>query len=349
MQRYLSFFKNLRHHKRRILFILIPVIILAFIFWPKPPKPIETQTVKIADITESLSATGNVDATSVNLTFLTGGKLAYLGVKKGDAVKEGQVIATLDQRTVQKNLEIQMRAYAKERDAFEKTKNDNHDHTPANALSDDMRRILQNSQYDLEDAVASVELQDLAKQQSVLISPIAGVVTRADVDTAGINIGATTTFTVADLSESTFNIDIDEADIAKVKVGQQVNILLDAYPDKTITVPVKSIDFASHTTSTGGTVYTVEIILPAQTALQYRIGMNGDAEIITNEKKHVLTAPLSSIVDDKFVYVKNKNNFEKRTVKLGLHNDTDAEIASGLNAGEEVAIDPTEAEKMVKK
>ena len=345
MQRYLSFFKNIRHHKRRLLFILIPVIILAFVFWPKPPKPIETQTVKISDITESLSATGTVDATAVNLNFLSGGKLVYLGIKKGDHVTAGQTVATLDQRTVQKNLETNLRTYSEQRNTFDQTGVNNKD----KVLNDDLRRILQNNQYDLEKAVISVELQDLAKQQSILTSPITGVVTKADVQTAGVNVSATTAFTIVDLSSATFNIDIDEADIAKVKVGQQVKITLDAYPDNTMTVPVKSIDYASHATSTGGTVYTVAITLPSHTALQYRIGMNGDAEIITNEKKHVLTAPLSSIVDDKAIYVKKQNYFEKRSIKLGLRNDTDAEIISGLSAGEEVAIDPTEAEKLVKK
>jgi HlyD family secretion protein len=84
--------------------------------------------------------------------------------------------------------------------------------------------------------------------------------------------------------------------------------------------------------------------------------MNGDAEIITNQKENVLTIPLSSIVDDEYVYVKinpdrigTSSRFEKRNVKTGLSNETDIEIKSGLKLGEEVAIDPTEAEKRVKK
>lgn len=339
----------MKNHKRKTALIAIPLIILAIIFWPRPQKPIETQTVKRQDIIESLSATGVVDATSVNLNFLSSSKLVYLGVKKGDHVTAGQTIAVLDQRTVQKNLENTLRSYAKQRETFDQTRKNNQNRTPEEALNDSMKQILQDNQYDLETAVASVELQDLAKQQAVLTTPIAGVVTRADVEAAGLNVSPTTTFTVADLSNITFNIDIDEADIGKVIVGQKVKVNLDAYPDETFSVSVKSIDYASHATSTGGTVFTVEVTLPETTKFDYRIGMNGDAEIITNEKKNVLAAPLSSIVDDKYVYVKNGHNFEKRNIKIGLRNDTDAEIRSGLTAGEEVAIDPTEAEKLVKK
>lgn len=337
-------------HKRRLFFLLIPLAVLTFFLWPRPQKPIEVQAVKKQDIVESLSATGTIySQTSVDLKFLSAGKLVYLGVKKGDTVKAGQTIGVLDQRTVQKNLETELRDYAQQRNTFDSTKEDNQNRTPEQALNDDMKRILQNSQYDLEKAVISVELQDLAKQQAVLISPIDGIVTAADVLIAGVNVTTTTTFAIADPTNLIFKIEIDEADIGKVKLDQKARVTLDSFPEKVLDLKVKSIDFAAHTTSTGGNVYTVEVSLPENTALQYRIGMNGDAEIVTNEKKNVLIAPLSSIIDDQYVYVKINDKFEKRKVSVGLRNDTDIEIKSGLKIGEEVALDPTEAEKRVMK
>ncbi len=348
--RVFGYFSNLKNHKRRTLLILIPLIILLFIFWPRPPKPIETATVKKGNIEESITATGTVNADYVNLTFLAGGKLAYVGVKQGSNVRAGQTIASLDQQSVQKNLEIQLRAYAKQRETFDQTNQANNNHTPQDALNDSMKRILQDNQYDLENAVASVELQDLARQQSILTTPISGTVTKADATIVGINIPATTTYTVANFSKSTLDIDIDEADIGKVSVGQPVKITLDAYPDQSFTAIVTSIDFASHTTSTGGTAYTVEAALPNNRDFVYRLGMSADAEIITNEKNNVLLMPLSSVTDDNYVYVKSsKNTYEKRKVKLGLQNDTDTEVIFGLQEGDIVALDPTEAKKLVKK
>lgn len=347
MKRRLHVIKNyILNHKKKTLLILIPIIILAIIFWPRPQKSLEVESVKKQNIVESLPATGTVSSeTSVDLHFLSAGKLVYLGVKKGNFVKQGQTIGVLDQRTVQKNLETELRDYAQQRNSFDNTLEDNKD----KAISDDIKRILQNNQYDLEKAVISVELQDLAKQQAVLTSPISGIVISADVVTAGVNISTTTNFTIADPDHLIFKIDIDEADIGKVKIDQKVKIILDAFPEETFTLKVKSIDFAAHTTTTGGNVYTVEVALPENTALQYRIGMNGDAEIITNEKKNVLTVPLSSLLDDNHVYVKTNGKFEKRKITTGLRNDTDVEIKSGLKAGEEVALDPVEAEKSVGK
>lgn len=345
-----NYTKSLKHHKRRLLILLIPLIVLTIIFWPRPQKPIGVQAAEKHDLVESISATGTVSSeTSVDLHFLSAGKLAYLGVKKGDLVKAGQVIANLDLRTVQKNLETELRDYASQRITFDQTRTDNQNRTPDEALNDSMKHILQNNQYDLEKAVISVELQDLARQQAILVSPINGIITATDVTTSGVNVTTTTTFTIADPKNLIFKIDIDEADIGKVKLDQKAKVTLDAFPDKTLDLKIKSIDFASHTTSTGGNVFTVEVLLPDNTDLLYRIGLNGDAEIVTNEKKNVLTIPLSSLFDDNFVYVKTGGKFEKRKVSTGLSNDTQTEIKSGLKAGEEVALDPTEAEKRAKK
>lgn len=335
-------------HKKLLLFLAILFVVLLIIFWPKKTPPIETQTAKQTNIVASLSATGSVDSTtSVNLNFLAAGKLVYLGVKKGDVVKKGQTIAILDQRTMQKNLESALRDYSKQRNTFDQTKENNQNRTPEGALTDSMARILEDNQYDLDKAVISVELEDLARQQSVLTSPIAGIVTRVDVLATGVNVATTTTFTIADPKQLVFKMDIDEADIGKIRSGQPVTVTLDAYPDKTLDLTVSSIDFATHTTDTGGDAYTVEAALPDNSDLAYRIGMNGDAEIITSKRDDVVTIPLASIQDDKYVYVKTKNGFEKRKVKLGIQNDTDAEATSGVNAGEQIALSPDDAQKLV--
>ncbi|HVZ58531.1 MAG TPA: efflux RND transporter periplasmic adaptor subunit, partial [Patescibacteria group bacterium] len=303
-----------------------------------------TQTVEPHDITQTVSASGTVDSlSSVNLNFLAGGKLAYLGVKEGDTVNKGEVIATLDQRTAKVNLENALIDYSKERNTFDQTIEDNNGHTPSNALTDAMKRILEDNQYDLDKAVNSVELDSLAQEQSTLTTPIAGIVTRADVETAGVNVGATTTFTVADPNSLVFKEDVDESDIGQVHVGQAMSISLDAYPDKTIRTTVKSIDFASHTTSTGGTAYTVEGDLPVSGQL-YRIGMNGDGDIIVASALHTLTIPLSSLIDETHVYVKTGQTFLRKTVKLGIQSDTDAQVLSGLSPGDKVALTPDDVE-----
>lgn len=343
MKKIASIFKFLANRKRITIPAIIVILILAFIFRPRAPKPPATQKVSRGDIVQSVSITGSVTAeNSVNLSFLVSGKLVYLGVHKGDLVQPFQTIATLDERTAQKNLEIALTAYSKQRLTFDQTQNDNQNRTPEQALNDKMRRLLQDNQYDLNKSVQSVELQALTKETSILSTPIKGIVTREDVTSAGLNVFPQTTFTVTDPNSLDFTMEVDETDIGMVKTGDEVQLKLDSYPNKTINLAVDNIDFVTHKTSTGGDAYNVKAKITGDNSdYHLRIGMNGNAEIITKKKNNVLVIPLSSIVDNDKVVVKTQKGYVKKTIKIGLQNDTSAEILSGLRAGEEIVTEPT--------
>jgi len=329
-------------HKWIIIPLVLIVSIALFFFWPKPAKPIPTEVVKKQDFIQTISITGTIAAEkSVDLNFLAGGLLTYLNVNKGDTVTQYQTIATLDQKTVEKNLKASLITYSKQRNTFDQYTLDQQANKPQDALNDRMKRLLQNNQYDLDTAINSVELQDIVRQNSVLSTPIAGIVTRADVKTAGVNITATTTFTVVDPTSLTFKMEVDEADISKVKEGQQVDIVLGSYPDKTIHLVVDSIDFVTHTTSSGGSAYDVKAKISPSDSSQYRVGMNGNAQIITEKKTGVISVSLASLIETDKIYVKVGNKYEKKTLKLGLQNDTSAEVLDGLSQGDTIVTNPT--------
>lgn len=333
-------------------FLLIPLviilIILAVVLCPRPQKEIETQTVNQGSITQAISASGTVEADkSVDLTFIAGGKLTYLGIKKGDTVKAGQTIALVDQRTLQKNLENSLQQYLVERNTFEQGREDNNAPTPDDAVNDDIKYLLQTNQFNLNSSVIQVELQAIAKEQSVLTTPISGIVTNVGVKTAGVNITPSTVFSIADPTTLVFQVQVDEADIGKIKVGDSLNLSLDAYPDDNIQLQVSSIDFTSQESDTGGTVFNVKANLPLDGSERYRIGMNGDAEIIIAERNDVPVISIASITDDNAVYVKDGDTWEKRKVETGIQSDTEVEIVSGLKNGEEVALQPDDAAEQV--
>lgn len=329
-------------HKKITIPAIAALLILVLLLRPKAPQPPATTTIHRTTVTQTVSVSGTIAAKrSVNLTFPLGGTIAWVGVKKGDTVTAGQTIATLDERTAEKNLKSALIAYSLQRNTFDQNiANNNGISNPASALNDSMKRILQNNQYNLDQAVNSVELQDLARQQAILTSPIAGLVTRADAETAGVTATAATVYTITDPSSIVFDMDVDEADVSKITIGQNAKIVLDAYADKTITLPIVSIDFVSHATSSGGNAYTVEAQLGDNSGYRYRVGMNGNADIVTAESVGVLSVPLSAVTDDKFVYVQKGKKFIKTKVVLGLQSDTDAAVESGLKDGDIVALDP---------
>jgi len=341
MNIYKNVFSFIKHHKILSLIGVIIIAVLIFVFRPKSPPPPATQTVKRTNLVQSISVSGSVNAKKqVNLSFVSSGLVTYIGAQLGDTVTAGQTIAVLDQRTVLKNLQSSLTDYSKQRNTFDQNVDNNGGRiNPTDAVNDAMKRIIQNNQYDLNKAVVSVELQDLAKQQSVLVSPINGILTHADAVTAGSSVTATSVFTIVDPSSLVFAMDVDEADIGKVTVGQQVKLNLDAYPNANLTFPVTHIDFVSHTTTNGGNAFTVEVKLPQTIQYIYRVGMNGNAEITTAEKDHVLTIPITSVVDDQYIYVKTSGKYKKKNIVLGLQSDTDAEVVKGLHEGELIVLE----------
>lgn len=353
----ITMMKNIRYlltwlwkHKLVTALIILPLVTAVYYLIPKNKNVIETVEAKRQKIIQSITASGSiVSAQSVNLSFISSGKLTYLGTKKGDRVVRGQTIASLDQRTLKTNLVQTLEDYAKQRNTFDQTQDQYLDHTPADALSDAMKRILEDNQNDLDKAVNSVELQKLAIENSVLTSPIDGIVTRADVEVTGVNVSSTTTFTIADPDALMFNVEVDEADIGKIREEMVMEVTFDAFPDNKVPLIINFIDFTSHTSDAGATVYTVKASLQNTAESKYRIGMNGDAEIVLAEKNNALTIPLSCLIDENRVYIKKDKGFELRKVKTGLQSDVDIEILSGLKEGEIVVLIPEEVEKIINK
>jgi multidrug efflux pump subunit AcrA (membrane-fusion protein) len=146
---------------------------------------------------------------------------------------------------------------------------------------------------------------------------------------------------IADLDPTYFTANIDESDIAKVSPGQQVRIVLDAYPDETLSGEVVEIGLLSQSVAAGGTAFPVKIRLTDNKGVTLRLGMNGDTDIIVGTKKAALAIPLNAVTTregkDIAFQVKNKK-IKKREVGLGQATDDFYEVTKGLNAGDKVVI-----------
>lgn len=329
--------------------IITALIILALglvasktIFSKKNENPFTDHTkVKIGDIRDVISASGKIQSDSVaTLKFQTSGLLTYVGVKKGDIVEKGQLIASLDERELQKNLKKQLNDYMTSRWTLDEDKQVTY---KDRALSDTIKRLIDKDQFSLENDILDVELADIALKFAHIYSPINGIVTDIDAPSPGVNVtAATATFTVIDYNDIYFKIDVDEADIGRIEMGQPVDIRLDAYPTETFFGAISSIDFTSSVTSGGSTAFPIKVKFPDNSYLKFKIGMNGDSEIKINEIKNTRVLPTEFIFENKkgkFVYVEDKNNtLKKREITTGLENETTIEILSGLKKGETVFL-----------
>jgi RND family efflux transporter MFP subunit len=344
IRKIMSIFKVLRVSRRRLIALISAIIIPGSVYAAsqarvgpfKKTVKVETVRVKQADISQTISASGEITAdTQVDLKFQTSGQLTWVGVKEGDQVKKWQAVASLDKRELQKRLTKELNLYLRERTEFDDTQDTYKD----TALSDAIKRIKERAQIDLDQTVLDVEIRDITLKFATLLSPIDGIVVSIDTPVAGVNITpATAVFTIADPNTLIFEAEVDETDIRFIKESQKVRLILDAFPDEELAGQVTQLSFASRTSRGGGTVFPVKISLPKKESPAYRLGMNGDADFVVQSSKDALVIPIEALLPDNQVWVKRDETFEKIAIETKIESDTEVEVVNNLSEGDEIVI-----------
>ncbi len=329
--------------KWKLIVIILIIGFIAFFFYIKSKEnnkqTLTFQNPKIEKITKNLEVSGFIDAKQkAYMNFPLGGKIIYIGAKKGEYVHKGQTIASIDKRELNKQLKQNLNLYMKERWDWDQTLDDYED----DVLTDEDNRNIDKAQWDLDNSVISVELIDIALSNTNLHAPISGVLVDSPTEITNVYLSATDHFEIVDPKTLIFKAKIDEADIAHINVNQPAEINLDSFPDETIETYCSFIEYKS-TQSTSGTIYLVEFPIIGSNGLQkYRLGMNGDIKIILDSKNNALTIPLLATRERNgktYVDVKTgPSQYEQREIELGLESDEKVEVISGLTINDEVLI-----------
>lgn len=151
---------------------------------------------------------------------------------------------------------------------------------------------------------------------------------------------ASAPFSVVDLSALKFTAEVDEAEVDRVKEGMTVNVSLDSFPGEEIVSKVMRVNPVAQPTATGGTVFEVEIPLE-NTGKDILIGMKGDADIEVSSRGGAITIPVEALFSEggtDYVYVVENSVLNRTEITVGATTDTEVEVLSGLEAGQEVAL-----------
>jgi multidrug efflux pump subunit AcrA (membrane-fusion protein) len=161
---------------------------------------------------------------------------------------------------------------------------------------------------------------------------------------------------IPDLSEMRLELKMEEVDRGRLRIGQAVNVRVDAIPDKEFTAVLEWISPIATLVWKGWR--ESEKVFPAHAPLQQldarlRPGMSASAEIVIEKQPGVLLIPVraSFLHQGKpAVYVQRGQQFAIRTIEVGQRNDSEIIVLSGLGEGERVALeDPVEAAKRARK
>jgi len=181
-------------------------------------------------------------------------------------------------------------------------------------------------------------------QQSHLTAPFDGTVLAVSY-AVGDSVGpGQVAVQIADLTSMHVETVVDELDIAGIQLGQTVQVSLDALPDVSMVGEVAEIALAP---TAGGTAAEYPLVVELiDVDPRTRIGMTVALEILVERKDQALVVPnwalrFDSEADEIYVTIQTPQGPERRQVELGLRNESESEILSGLEPGLVVTISVT--------
>ena len=278
-----------------------------------------TAQAQLGDLKETVTATGTLKGLdSVDVGAQISGKLTKIYVDFNDHVTAGQLLAEIDTTSAQSKIDqsvaqvnaadaalvlakatlAQTKAqYVRSLDLSAKGLISSKDLDSAKADAD--RAAASISSAAAQATLARASLKDAQTQLSyaVIRSPIDGVVLARLVEpgqTVAASMSAPVLFTIArDLSQLLLYVDIDEADVGKVKEQQDATFLVDAWTGHNFISKVLSV----HNLPTAGqTVVTYQAVLSVDNSeLLLRPGMTATATITTEQRKGVLLVPNAAL------------------------------------------------------
>ena len=290
----------------------------------------KAQTVKVQpaakqDVKQNGSYSATVQAFAVNnIAPQSGSRIQKINVEVGDFVSKGQILAEMDRVQLDQaklrltNSETEL---ARLKQLYE-------------------QGGVAQSDYEAAELTCKVNKStyDNLLENTILRSPIGGVVSARNYDRGDMYAMAAPIFTVQQIVPVKLLVGISEADYTKVRKGDVVTLTVDALPGKTFSGSIRriypTIDPATHTVN-------IEVQVPNQSR-ELRPGMYAKVEVNFGHSTNIVV-PDAAVVrlqgsGQRNVFVVENGTAVQREVTLGRHFDGQYEILSGLTEGELVVV-----------
>ncbi|SMB79186.1 efflux RND transporter periplasmic adaptor subunit [Deinococcus hopiensis] len=200
---------------------------------------------------------------------------------------------------------------------------------------------LRSAQIAVQQAQAALTTAQKARTDLKVYAPISGVVSAVNATEGTVVLSGATLLTIIDDTTLNLPVQVDETEIAGVKVGQKAEVTLDAYDGQTFGGKVIRVSPGA-TQSNGISVFTATVSLN-NAGGQLRSGMTAEAEIIQSEAQGLLvpTKAVETVRTRSYVEVPGQGEGagpERVRVHTGATDGTNTVVTEGLEAGQEVIV-----------
>jgi RND family efflux transporter MFP subunit len=323
----------------------------------RPPAAVAVQSVKKGKIVREYVAGGQLAGirTAVVAPKISG-RVASVPVTAGQAVREGDVLLTLDSTDAENQVRQARAALAV---AQENKKLADVNRAGAKKQLERYRQLYEAGavpadtyeQYELkyEQAAAPVPEAQLAQAEAALAvyeanlanhtvrAPFGGVVAKVGVDPGEMVTSASPCVTLVDLNRVKVEVAVGEQEVNKIRPGQSCRVAVAAARSEPFPGTVTAVAPAADDKTKG---FTVEVTLDNPDGI-LKQGMYAEVSLVTDTAEDVLTVPVDAVLNRdgrRIVFVVEGGEAKERTVTVGLTDGRLAEIKDGLKEGEQVAV-----------
>lgn len=341
-----------------VLVVVIIAIVTGYKYYAQKQEEAKKPVVNIAQVQymsmkSIVSATGTIKPVeSVEVSSKITARVKQVLVKENDTVTQGQTVALLDGKDYETQKEQAEFTLKNAKIIYDRT---NYLYNIGAKSKED----LDNAQYNYDTAQSKLEEAESNLSETVIVSPMDGVVIGEPVTDGTMavqgNSNPTVIMRIADLSRKQIFAKVDETDIGSVRVGQKATFTVDAYNGKTFTATVSKISqtdmdnswnisnsSSSSSSSSAAVIYysvTLDVDDPEGLLMP---SMTARVEIETANKDSALAVPLSALKTDKngtyVIVIKDDGTTENRYVETGIYGDEFVEIINGLSENEKVDV-----------
>lgn len=369
-----------------IIVVIFIIVILSKVN-KEPEEIFLTEVVKKGNVEEIVTATGSIRSNNrVEVGAQVDGKIMELNVVLGQKVKKGELLARIDSTTQENDLEkaksillsyeanleskeietdIKLSQFKRAGELYKLKSISQEEYEEAKQSYYLAKSELEGIKENIKQAQIDVKTAETELSYTTITSPIDGVVISIPVSvgqTVNSKQSTPTIIQVADLTKMLIKPEISEGDITKLKVGQEVEFSILSAPERIFKGKIDSIDPANTTltddeytesiSNTEAIYYYANVVVDNDDEI-LRIGMTTTSNIKIAEAKNVILVPTTAIRKKNGKNYVNILTSEKkvieREVELGINDDLNTEIKSGLSEGDEIVLNQIKSGEMVGK